>query len=71
VTDPRSEEPDLVGVLGAGDVDRAAAESTAELGLSFAELEAEAKQGGSQVIGPGSCGSPSGPAAGILSTGGG
>jgi RecB family endonuclease NucS len=45
LTDPQSEEPDLVGVLAAGDVDRAVAESLAELGLSFAELEAEAQQG--------------------------
>jgi RecB family endonuclease NucS len=42
---PQSEEPDLVGVLAAGDVERAVAESLAELGLSFAELEAGAKQG--------------------------
>jgi RecB family endonuclease NucS len=42
---PQSEEPDLVGVLAADDVDRAVAESLAELGLSFAELEAEAAQG--------------------------
>jgi hypothetical protein len=60
VTDPRSEEPDVVGELAAGDVHRAVAESLAELGLSFAELEAEAKQVGSRVIGPGSSGSLSG-----------
>ena len=43
--DPPSDEPDLVGVLAAGDVDRAVADSLAELGLSFAELEAETQQG--------------------------
>lgn len=45
MTGPQSEAPDLVGVLAAGDVERAVGESLAELGLSFAELEAEARHG--------------------------
>lgn len=42
---PQSEEPDLVGVLAAGEVDRAVEESLADLGMTFAQLEAEAKRG--------------------------
>ena len=45
ISDLQSEEPDLVGVLAAGDVERAVAESLAEVGLSFSELEAEGKRG--------------------------
>jgi len=45
LTEPHNEDADLVGVLAAGEVERAVEESLAELGLTFAELEAEAKRG--------------------------
>lgn len=42
---PQGEEPELVSVLAAGEVDRAVQESLAELGMTFDQLEAEAKRG--------------------------
>lgn len=42
---PQSEEPELVSVLAAGEVDRAVQESLAELAMTFDQLEAEAKRG--------------------------
>ena len=45
ITAPRNKEPELVEVITTGDVEKAVAESLAELGLSFSELDAQARQG--------------------------
>lgn len=45
LTERQSEEPDLVGVLAMGDVERVVEESLSALGLTFSQLEAEAKKG--------------------------